>query len=27
MRPAMYGSYHHISATAADGRDLCEHAP
>ncbi len=26
MRPAMYGSYHHISATAADGRSL-EHAP
>jgi len=22
MRPAMYGSYHHISALAADGRDL-----
>lgn len=22
MRPAMYGSYHHISATAADGRSL-----
>jgi len=22
MRPAMYGSYHHISAMAADGRDL-----
>lgn len=26
MRPAMYGSYHHISALAADGRSL-EHAP
>lgn len=26
MRPAMYGSYHHISATAADGRSL-EYAP
>ncbi len=26
MRPAMYGSYHHISALAADGRDL-HHAP
>ena len=25
MRPAMYGSYHHISALAADGRSL-EHA-
>ncbi|WP_345828842.1 diaminopimelate decarboxylase [Erwinia sp. HDF1-3R] len=24
MRPAMYGSYHHISAIAADGRDLHE---
>ncbi|MGS3107447.1 diaminopimelate decarboxylase, partial [Escherichia coli] len=22
MRPAMYGSYHHITALAADGRDL-----
>ncbi len=22
MHPAMYGSYHHISATAADGRSL-----
>jgi diaminopimelate decarboxylase len=26
MRPAMYGSYHHISALAGDGRSL-EHAP
>ena len=26
MRPSMYGSYHHISALAADGRDLT-HAP
>lgn len=26
MRPAMYGSYHHISALAGDGRDLT-HAP
>ena len=26
MRPAMYGSYHHISALAAEGRSL-EHAP
>ncbi|MFW0766864.1 diaminopimelate decarboxylase [Trabulsiella odontotermitis] len=26
MRPAMYGSYHHISALPADGRDL-RHAP
>ncbi|WP_039057280.1 diaminopimelate decarboxylase [Enterobacter sp. Bisph1] len=26
MRPAMYGSYHHITALAADGRDL-QHAP
>ncbi|MBV8041880.1 diaminopimelate decarboxylase [Pluralibacter sp.] len=26
MRPAMYGSYHHITALAADGRDLA-HAP
>ena len=26
MRPAMYGSYHHITALAADGRSL-EHAP
>ncbi|WP_373963222.1 diaminopimelate decarboxylase [Kosakonia sacchari] len=26
MRPAMYGSYHHITALAADGRDL-RHAP
>jgi len=24
MRPAMYGSYHHISAIAGDGRDLQE---
>lgn len=24
MRPAMYGSYHHISALAADGRDLSQ---
>ncbi|MDQ7882853.1 diaminopimelate decarboxylase [Atlantibacter hermannii] len=24
MRPAMYGSYHHITALAADGRDLTE---
>ncbi|MDU2937814.1 MAG: diaminopimelate decarboxylase [Enterobacteriaceae bacterium] len=24
MRPAMYGSYHHITALAADGRDLHE---
>lgn len=24
MRPAMYGSYHHISAIAGDGRDLDE---
>ncbi len=24
MRPAMYGSYHHITALAADGRDLRE---
>ncbi|MFU9135519.1 diaminopimelate decarboxylase [Erwinia tasmaniensis] len=24
MRPAMYGSYHHISAIAADGRELHE---
>ncbi len=23
MRPAMYGSYHHISALAADGRFKC----
>ncbi|MDW7565911.1 diaminopimelate decarboxylase [Klebsiella pneumoniae] len=23
MRPAMYGSYHRITALAADGRDLC----
>lgn len=22
MRPSMYGSYHHITALAADGRDL-----
>ncbi|HDR2820318.1 TPA: diaminopimelate decarboxylase [Enterobacter bugandensis] len=26
MRPSMYGSYHHITALAADGRDLT-HAP
>ncbi|WLI76239.1 diaminopimelate decarboxylase [Kosakonia sp. H02] len=26
MRPAMYGSYHHITALAADGRDL-QHQP
>lgn len=26
MRPSMYGSYHHISALAADGRDLT-HSP
>lgn len=26
MRPSMYGSYHHISALAGDGRDLT-HAP
>ncbi|MCE9990462.1 diaminopimelate decarboxylase [Enterobacter asburiae] len=26
MRPAMYGSYHHITALAGDGRDLT-HAP
>ncbi|MCX8956907.1 diaminopimelate decarboxylase [Erwinia psidii] len=25
MRPAMYGSYHHISAIAGDGRELNEH--
>lgn len=25
MRPAMYGSYHHISALAGDGRDLRHH--
>ncbi|MCZ7833398.1 diaminopimelate decarboxylase [Atlantibacter hermannii] len=24
MRPAMYGSYHHITALAADGRDLTD---
>ncbi|MEX5390991.1 diaminopimelate decarboxylase [Enterobacter cloacae] len=24
MRPSMYGSYHHISALAADGRDLTD---
>ncbi|MGK3227199.1 diaminopimelate decarboxylase [Enterobacter soli] len=24
MRPAMYGSYHHITALAADGRDLTQ---
>lgn len=24
MRPSMYGSYHHISALAADGRDLSQ---
>lgn len=24
MRPSMYGSYHHISALAADGRDLAQ---
>lgn len=24
MRPSMYGSYHHITATAADGRDLTQ---
>ena len=24
MRPAMYGSYHHITALAADGRDLSD---
>ncbi|MEP8753256.1 diaminopimelate decarboxylase [Enterobacter asburiae] len=24
MRPSMYGSYHHITALAADGRDLTE---
>ena len=24
MRPSMYGSYHHISALAADGRDLTQ---
>lgn len=24
MRPAMYGSYHHITALAADGRDLSQ---
>ena len=27
MRPSMYGSYHHISALAADGRDLTAAAP
>jgi diaminopimelate decarboxylase len=26
MRPAMYGSYHHITALAADGRDLTQAA-
>jgi len=26
MRPSMYGSYHHISALAADGRDLTQAA-
>lgn len=24
MRPSMYGSYHHITALAADGRDLTQ---